>query len=75
MLATKIEHATFVVTISEYNRQFLQRLYGAVAANKLRVIHCGIDPEVFQPRARQRLTLPSPCFVWAGSKHKKAIRI
>ncbi|PON13689.1 colanic acid biosynthesis glycosyltransferase WcaL, partial [Candidatus Entotheonella serta] len=58
MLATKIEHATFVVTISEYNRQFLQRLYGAVAANKLRVIHCGIDPEVFQPRARLKTHAP-----------------
>ncbi len=51
MLAAKIEHAAFVVTISEYNRQFLQQLYGQAAVEKMVVIHCGIDPDVFQPRA------------------------
>ncbi len=51
MLETKIQHAAFAVTISDYNRQFLQQLYGQVAADKIVVIHCGIDPDVFQPRA------------------------
>ncbi|ETX05037.1 MAG: colanic acid biosynthesis glycosyl transferase, partial [Candidatus Entotheonella gemina] len=61
MLETKLRHAAFAVTISEYNRQFLQRLYGSVAADKTVVIHCGIDPDVFQSRApaghHDRLTL------------------
>lgn len=61
MLADKIREACFVVTISEYNRQFLQQLYGVEAAQKIVVIHCGIDPKVFQQRRSEtpndRLTL------------------
>ena len=49
MLDEKIRQAKFVITISEYNRQFLQNLYGSMAADKTVIIHCGIDPEVFKP--------------------------
>lgn len=49
MLREKIERARFVVTISEYNRRFLEDLYGSVAADRLLVIHCGTDPELFRP--------------------------
>ncbi len=61
MLEAKIRHAAFAVTISEYNRRFLTQLYGSVAAEKMAVIHCGIDPDVFQPQTpsvtNDRLTL------------------
>lgn len=50
MLAEKIRRARFVVTISEHNRNFIGALYGPTAAGKVTVVHCGIDPEVFQPR-------------------------
>ena len=54
MLEEKIRAASFVVTISEYNRRLLRELYGDAAAGKIAVIHCGVDPEVFRPRpARQ----------------------
>lgn len=53
MLETKLRHAAFAVTISEYNRHFLQQLYGSLAAEKTVVIHCGVDPDVFQPPALQ----------------------
>jgi colanic acid/amylovoran biosynthesis glycosyltransferase len=49
MLREKIRSARFVVTISEYNRRFLERLYGREAADRLAVIHCGTDPDVFRP--------------------------
>lgn len=49
MLREKIREARFVVTISEYNRKLLQDLYGNDAAQKLLVIHCGVDPETFVP--------------------------
>lgn len=49
MLDEKLRRASFVVTISEYNRRLLHTLYGALA-NKTVVIHCGVDPDVFQPR-------------------------
>ena len=51
MLAQKIREASFVVTISEYNRRLLARLYGGSAAEKTMVIRCGIDPKFFLPRA------------------------
>jgi colanic acid/amylovoran biosynthesis glycosyltransferase len=50
MLGEKIHEASFVVAISEYNKQLLRDLYGVDAARKTTVIHCGIDPGVFQPR-------------------------
>ena len=49
MLREKIRRASFVVTISEYNRRFLEGLYGRVAADRVVVVHCGTDPEVFRP--------------------------
>jgi glycosyltransferase involved in cell wall biosynthesis len=49
MLGEKIRRARFVVTISDYNRLFLERLYGASAAAKLKVVHCGTDPDLFRP--------------------------
>ena len=49
MLLEKIGRAAFVVTISEYNRRFLERLYGTVARSRLVVIHCGTDTALFQP--------------------------
>lgn len=52
MLAEKIREASFVVTISEYNRRLFRRLYGEAAAQKTVMIRCGIDPEVFLPRTR-----------------------
>jgi glycosyltransferase involved in cell wall biosynthesis len=49
MLLEKITRASFVVTISEYNRRFLERHYGEVARDRVVVIHCGTDPTLFQP--------------------------
>jgi colanic acid/amylovoran biosynthesis glycosyltransferase len=50
MLDEKIRRAAFVVTISQYNRELLRRLYGDEAAEKTVVIHCGVDPAIFQPQ-------------------------
>lgn len=50
LLAEKIKNANFVVTISEFNRQYLLRLYPQIAAGKIEVIHCGIDTDVFFAR-------------------------
>ncbi len=59
MLAEKLRAASFVVTISEYNRRLLADLYGDLA-DKVHVIHCGVDISVFQPRAARP---PSDTFV------------
>jgi colanic acid/amylovoran biosynthesis glycosyltransferase len=52
MLDEKIRRAAFVVTISRYNRELLRSLYGDEAARKTVVIHCGVDPAIFQPQER-----------------------
>lgn len=51
MLDEKIRRARFVVTISEHNRQFLIQLYGSAIAEKIVVIHCGVDCNVFVSKA------------------------
>ncbi len=43
-LAWKLAQAAFAVTVSEYNREFVRERSGHAAADKLRVIHCGVDP-------------------------------
>ncbi|HET8778137.1 MAG TPA: glycosyltransferase [Candidatus Limnocylindria bacterium] len=49
MLEEKIRRATFVVTISEFNRRFLQGLYGRELSERVVVVHCGTDTTVFRP--------------------------
>jgi glycosyltransferase involved in cell wall biosynthesis len=53
MLSEKVERARFVVAISNYNRKFILDHVGSRFADKIRVVHCGVDPRNFeQPRRR-----------------------
>lgn len=52
MLTEKIRDASFVVTISEFNRRLLREHSGSIA-DKTVVIHCGADLSLFQPQAAQ----------------------
>jgi colanic acid/amylovoran biosynthesis glycosyltransferase len=52
MLARKVADADFVTTISEANRQLLLREAGPAAAEKVRVVRCGVDPSAFGPGPR-----------------------
>jgi len=45
LLVKKCEQASFIVTISEYNRRLLKEL--GADANKIHVIHCGVDTRKF----------------------------
>ena len=58
MLREKMEEAEFVVTISDYNRQFLIRQIGETAAAKVRVIRLGVDLERFASPACDKAALP-----------------
>lgn len=49
MLCEKVSDADFVVTISNYNVNFIARICGETAADKVSVIRCGVDTSVFQP--------------------------
>ncbi|NPV76050.1 MAG: glycosyltransferase family 4 protein [Anaerolineae bacterium] len=45
MLDIKVRDAAFVVTISEFNKNFICKTVGEWARAKIFVIHCGIRPE------------------------------
>jgi hypothetical protein len=45
MLREKIERAHFVVAISEFNKQYLLERAPRTAPDKIKVVHCGIEPE------------------------------
>ncbi|MEE8164175.1 MAG: glycosyltransferase, partial [Myxococcota bacterium] len=47
MLREKVAEARFVVAISEYNRRLILDCVGDRFADKVSVIHCGVDPECY----------------------------
>jgi colanic acid/amylovoran biosynthesis glycosyltransferase len=49
MLETKVRAAAFVVTVSRYNRDLIADECGEDVEEKVKVIHCGVDPEGFPP--------------------------
>jgi glycosyltransferase involved in cell wall biosynthesis len=49
MLEEKIRRSAFVVTISDFNRHFLEHHYGRLAEERIIVVHCGTDTSLFQP--------------------------
>lgn len=50
MIVNIVKNSMFSVTISDYNRKYILYLDKRVQlANKIHVIHCGVDPEEFQP--------------------------
>jgi len=50
MLGEKLAGSRFVVAISTYNRRFILDHVGDAHASKLRVIHCGVEPDRHPPR-------------------------
>jgi colanic acid/amylovoran biosynthesis glycosyltransferase len=49
MLFRKILDAKYIVAISKFNREFLGKLFGDWAKEKIHIIHCGIFPEMYIP--------------------------
>ncbi len=52
MLGTKLKGARAIIAISEFNRRYLRDLLGESIYTKTHVVHCGIEPERYQARAR-----------------------
>jgi glycosyltransferase involved in cell wall biosynthesis len=51
LLREKVRAAEVVVTISKYNRRYLMG-YAPEGTNKIKVVHCGVDPCVYRPAER-----------------------
>jgi colanic acid/amylovoran biosynthesis glycosyltransferase len=47
MLDKKVEAAAFAVTISSFNKEIMVNECGEESRDKIHIIHCGVDPEVF----------------------------
>jgi glycosyltransferase involved in cell wall biosynthesis len=52
MLCEKVSEAAFVVSISSYNKELITEECGNQVRDKIVVIHCGVDTQVFQPIVR-----------------------
>jgi glycosyltransferase involved in cell wall biosynthesis len=50
ILKEKIEAADFVISVSEYNKEIILRRCGSEAAEKIHVIHGGVDVDRLSPR-------------------------
>lgn len=49
MLKRKVAEAAFVIAVSEHGRRVILDECGAAFHDKVRVVHCGVDAEVFVP--------------------------
>ena len=52
MLREKVAEAELVVSVSDYNRRLILDLCGPEHADKVVVLRCGVDTEVFRPRPK-----------------------
>jgi glycosyltransferase involved in cell wall biosynthesis/peptidoglycan/xylan/chitin deacetylase (PgdA/CDA1 family) len=59
MLPVKVDHAAFAVTVSDYNRRLMLRECGQTAADRIRVVRCGVDPGLFATREHPRREGPT----------------
>jgi len=65
-LDRKVREAAFVVTVSAYNKELIVRECGEDIREKIHVIHCGVDPEVFR-RLPQRMKQGPPRMLCVAS--------
>ncbi len=54
MLSAKMRDASFIIAISEYNREYLARVVGPWVREKIHVVHCGVRPEDYTPRLKRQ---------------------
>jgi colanic acid/amylovoran biosynthesis glycosyltransferase len=71
MLCRKLGEASFGLTISEFNRQVIEKECGPQSPDKLHVLYCGVDTQVFSP---SEAPLPPPSgglrIVCVGTLHE-----
>jgi colanic acid/amylovoran biosynthesis glycosyltransferase len=68
MLCEKVREAAFVVAISAYNRDLIDRECGG-RMSEVTVIHCGVDTELFRPPVTRRQGSPLR-IVCVGTLHE-----
>jgi glycosyltransferase involved in cell wall biosynthesis len=61
MLREKVAESKFVVAISEYNRRFILDHVGEALADRIEVVHCGVDPAAYPERVPESGPLRIVC--------------
>ncbi len=49
MLKQKLGRAKFLITISDFNVEYLENLLGEQIREKIHVVHCGVNPNDYKP--------------------------
>lgn len=62
MLREKVDGSSFVIPISSYNRSVIIQECGEEVADKLSIVHCGVDTDVFRPLPEGRNDLEEKAF-------------
>lgn len=71
MLREKVAEAAFVVAISDYNREVIVAECGDAARDKVKVVHCGVDAEVFRPTTAKKPSEKAPArLLCVGTLHE-----
>ena len=77
LLRTKLEAATFVRSISQFNRDFLTQRYPDDLLRHVHVVHVGIDPEIHLPASSRQCEPEQPPHILcvASLQHYKGIPV
>ena len=70
MLHEKLRAAVAIVTISDHNREMIERLYPDVG-HKVDVVHCGVDVRTLSPRSAAPDNNPPTAAIVAGLREYK----
>jgi glycosyltransferase involved in cell wall biosynthesis len=74
MLDVKVRASRFTVTVSDFNRDVIVHECGDWAREKVRVVHCGVDPDVFQPQEDRNRSGPLQILCVASFEEVKGHR-
>ena len=70
MLREKVAESNFVVAISQYNKQTILQECDLKHQHKVRVLHCGVDTQVFRPRCHREKSHGTFQLVCIGTLHE-----
>jgi colanic acid/amylovoran biosynthesis glycosyltransferase len=67
MLPEKVREAAFVVTVAEFNREWIMRACKGKYGEKIFVVPCGVDSSFFSSPSHERLQGPKPAILCIGT--------
>ncbi len=53
-LCEKVAKSKFIITVSKYNREFINEVCGKKFQKKIKIVHAGIEPEFFKSKKTEK---------------------